>query len=67
VPHEFSDEESAELLRQIFCYTEHYDWSEDTITSVVVDIVQTLDRTTNTEDMMRRLIEERFAATTSLG
>lgn len=59
--HEFSDEESSQLLRTLYCYVEHYDWTEDTITSVVVDLAQSMDVTTAAEDQMRSEIEARFS------
>ena len=59
-PHEFSDDEAAELLRRIYCWVKQYDWTEDSITSVVTDLAQSMDRTTNSEDQMRREIEEQL-------
>ena len=60
-PHEFSDEESTELLRALYCYIEYYDITIDSIADLVVELTQSQDRTSDIEDQIRSELEARFA------
>jgi len=60
-PHEFSDEESSELLRNLYCYCEYYDVTPDSISELAQELAQSQDRTSVAQDYMRRTLEARFS------
>ena len=63
-PHEFSDEEAVDLLRDLYCYCEYYDITVDSISELAAEIAQSQDTTDDVTDQMRRALEARFTLST---
>jgi hypothetical protein len=61
-PHEFSDDESNELLKDLYCYCEYYDTKSDSIAELAAELAQSQDHTSAHSDEMRRALETRFEA-----